>query len=407
MEQQRFIYLFERYKQGILTSEEQNEFFMAVENTNDAAVLQAIATMADASAGYPVFEEKSLTDAAFNRIINIDKTLAEEATDNKNKKPLVRLLINSRWWVAAASVLLILAVVAYLWSAKNAQPGKTVVNSNQQLSNDALAGHNGAVLTLGNGEQVMLDSLGNGVITKQGKTTVLNRNGQLVYDATAVKGDVLFNTMTTPKGRQYQLQLPDGSKVWLNAASSITYPTAFTGKERSVILTGEAYFEVAKDKSKPFRVNVNNQSQVEVLGTHFNINSYGDDGKIKTTLLEGSVKVISYEGKVVIKPGQQAQVSSAPQPGNKKGIAVNTNVDLEMVMAWKNGSFQFDRTPLSQVLNQLSRWYDVQVVYEHGVPDIRLSGEMKRDLRLAQVLKGFGKIGVNFRIEGKKLIVLL
>jgi ferric-dicitrate binding protein FerR (iron transport regulator) len=245
--------------------------------------------------------------------------------------------------------------------------------------------------------------MGNGVVTTQGKTTVSISNGKLVYNTGTDGNEVLYNTMTTPKGREYQLVLPDGTTVWLNAASSITYPTAFTGKNRNVAITGEAYFEVVKDQTKPFHVKMND-TEVEVLGTHFNINAYPDEASINTTLLEGSVRVIRKNNMAMLKPGQQAQVNTS-SPADAAGITVTSNADLDQVMAWKNGSFQFDGVPLSAAMRQLSRWYDVEVVYEKGVPDIKLGGEMKRDLNLSQVLKGLGKLGVNCKVEGKKLVV--
>jgi transmembrane sensor len=253
------------------------------------------------------------------------------------------------------------------------------------------------------------------------------KNGQLEYKPLTIDDSRLtndhsssFNTISTPRGRQFQLVLPDGSKVWLNAASSLRYPTVFAGNERRVEVTGEAYFEIEKNPNKPFRVTIlpssggaggGRKAEVEVLGTHFNINAYDDEDVIRTTLLEGKVRVVNRQSaigsqqSVTLKPGAQARIAISAQSHQSSPILVQT-VDTEQVMAWKNGFFQFNRTPLSEVLKQLARWYDVEIVYEQGVPDIRLGGEMKRDLTLAQVLKGLGKIGVNFRIEGKTLVVV-
>jgi ferric-dicitrate binding protein FerR (iron transport regulator) len=194
--------------------------------------------------------------------------------------------------------------------------------------------------------------------------------------------------MSTPRGGQYQLQLPDGSKVWLNAESSITYPITFTGNERKVTISGEVYFEVAKDKNKPFRVSAGDL-HVEVLGTHFNINAYADEGSAKTSLLEGSVKI----DREILQPGQ-AYV-------NGKVIAA----DVEHDVAWKNGVFNFNDQNLSQIMRQLARWYNLEIEYPQGVPKKEYGGEIGRNLTLAQVLKGLENSGVRFELKGRQLIV--
>jgi ferric-dicitrate binding protein FerR (iron transport regulator) len=193
--------------------------------------------------------------------------------------------------------------------------------------------------------------------------------------------------------------------VWLNAASGITYPTAFTGNNRKVTIRGEAYFEVAKNKAMPFIVDVDGKATVEVLGTHFNINAYADEQSINTTLLEGSVKVESAAGSrqpAMLKPGHQAQINQR----NPDKIQVISDTDVEMVMAWRNGSFRFNRAHLDEVLRQLSRWYDIDVSYQQGVPAILISGEIKRDLNLTQALMILDKMGVHSRIEGRKLMIM-
>ena len=222
---------------------------------------------------------------------------------HRDIRPL--LLFRRRWW-AAASIILVLGIGAYLWSARKKNAAPAVVAADTRVNTpDIPPGKDGAILTLADGSQVVLDSLGSGVIALQNGARAVIKNGELVYDLTrAGTGGVAYNTMTTPKGRQFILLLPDGTKVWLNAASSIRYPTVFSGRERKVELTGEAYFEVAKNVRLPFLVNVNDKATVEVLGTNFNVNAYEDEASINTTLLEGSVKVNG----TVIKPGQQVQV---------------------------------------------------------------------------------------------------
>jgi ferric-dicitrate binding protein FerR (iron transport regulator) len=196
--------------------------------------------------------------------------------------------------------------------------------------------------------------------------------------------------------------LPDGSKVWMNAASSIHYPAVFTGKERIVEVTGELYFEVARNEKMPFKVKVNDDTQIEVIGTHFNINSYSNETTIYTSLLEGSVKITHGNEKVILKPGQQGQV---PNDLVESSIKVVPDVDMDKVMAWKNGVFNFEDASLEEVMRQLERWYDIEVKYEKGVPPLEFVGKMGRDLKLSEVLRGLEVSEVHFTVEGKIVIV--
>jgi ferric-dicitrate binding protein FerR (iron transport regulator) len=255
-----------------------------------------------------------------------------------------------------------------------------------------------AVLTLADGSKINLDSMSNGTLAVQGKTNVVKQaDGLIAYEGAATK-TIGYNTLTVPKGsKPMKLLLVDGSRVWLNVASSITYPTAFTGKERRVSVSGEAYFEIAHDASKPFVVR-NGSMDVQVLGTHFNVNTFeDDDNNIKVTLLEGAVKINNGDSKAFLKPGQQALVS------NK--VKVVDDVDLDKVMAWKNGYFQFDKASLQSVLKQVSRWYDVEVIYQGKNRPREFIGEIERDLSLSEVLKILKINNVNFTIEEKKLII--
>jgi len=205
--------------------------------------------------------------------------------------------------------------------------------------------------------------------------------------------------------------LPDGTKVWLNAASSITYPTAFTGKERRVTMTGEIYLEVTKDRSKPFHVQFTHGSgrvyDVEVLGTHFNVNAYGDEPLASTTLLEGKVKIGGNGESVMLKPGEQAIVLASPLTTDHSPLTIHHSPDIDQIMAWKNGAFNFNDKKLVEVMRQLSRWYDVEVIYENSIPDKTFYGEMGRNLNLSQCLTILEKMQVHFRIEaGRKLVVM-
>lgn len=260
-------------------------------------------------------------------------------------------------------------------------------------------GKDGAILTLENGSQVLLDTVQNGVVALQGGATAIVKNGTLVYEKNN-ETEAVYNTMSTPKGRQYKMQLADGTMVWLNSASSIKYPVIFNKEERYVEVSGEVYFEVAKNKKQPFKVNVSNRMNVEVLGTHFNINAYDNEPDINATLLEGSVKVADKNNNVILKPGQQALLNNRPE------IIVRKAVDLDQIMAWKNGLFNFEGLSFEEAMNQLERWYNIQVVYEKNVPDIRFGGKLQRSLSLNDLLDILEKTGVKFKLEeGRKLLV--
>lgn len=205
--------------------------------------------------------------------------------------------------------------------------------------------------------------------------------------------------MSTPVGGIYQLILQDGSKVWLNSSSSIRYPTEFTDKERSVEISGEAYFEIVKNAAKPFIVKVNNLAEVKVLGTHFNVNAYTDEAEVKTTLLEGAVNISQGNKSSTLSPGQQAQIN---QSGFIKRV---DNVDLDEAVAWKNGNFLFNSATLPAVLRQAARWYDLEIVYEGKVPPDKFSGQIPRSVNLSSLLKWMQWSDVHFKLEEKKLII--
>jgi transmembrane sensor len=256
--------------------------------------------------------------------------------------------------------------------------------------------------------------MGNQLVADENGVAVVLENGRLAYNSKGADSlETQYNTMTTPNGRQFVVVLSDGTKVWLNSASSLRYPTVFTGNERKVQITGEAYFEVAKDAGKPFRVAVNGKAEIEVLGTHFNIKGYGNEEIIKTTLLEGAVKISmsanaaspnSKQNAVVLKPGQQAQLNQSI--GQQQNIKVSDDVDVSSVMAWKDGLFNFEGMHLKEVMKQLERWYDIEVVYEGAVSDIEFYGELSRNNSLDKILEAFKDAELKFRLEGRKLVVL-
>lgn len=316
-------------------------------------------------------------------------------------RPLVR-------WLAAASVLFVLAASSYWWAISFSPQEPTVADVRPVT---VMPGKNGAILTLADGSQLVLDSLGDGrVASQQGANAVL-KAGSLAYDQTGPgSNETEFNTMTTPKGRQFHVTLPDGTGVWLNAASSLRYPTAFAGKERVVILTGEAYFEVAKNEKMPFRVEVSNRATVEVLGTHFNVKAYTNEESIDATLLEGSVRVTAGEthdhgNAVRLKPGQQARI---PRTGDRADglLRVVAVADIDNVMAWKNGTFNFEGQSLVEVMRQLERWYDINVSYEGSPRGMKFFGKMDRNITLNELLTILSNNGLQYRLEGGKTLII-
>lgn len=300
--------------------------------------------------------------------------------------------------VAAAVALLLVGGAWYLWwpdkITKEPQPKPLAVL-------DIPAGKQGAVLTLDDGSQLVLDSITGGIVASQGGTNITLQNGLLEYDPNkTTTQQILYNTMSTPKARQFQLLLPDGSRAWLNAASSIRFPTRFTGNTREVSITGEVYFEIVKNDKAPFRVQIAGKALVDVLGTSFNVNAYEPDEQISTTLLEGSVKMSNNDQQAaVLKPGQQAVLGD-------RQIKLLNNVNTDQVMAWKNGVFNFDGITLESFMKEVGRWYDVDVVISKDAPNIEFQGEMSRDISLKDLMSSLEKFGVHYRVEGKKIIIL-
>jgi ferric-dicitrate binding protein FerR (iron transport regulator) len=330
----------------------------------------------------------------------------------RREEPLFAVVHKRRWkMVAAAAVLLILfsagAYRIFLYNSDKTEATQTIAANNQD-TDEILPGGNKATLSLADGSTIILDSVVDGTIGHQGNIKIEKlSNGQLAYSINGKRitenDEAFYNTISTPRGGQYKVTLADGSEVWLNAASSIRFPVAFTGIERKVEITGEAYFEVAPDKTRPFKV-VTMHSEVEVLGTHFNVNAYNDEASNKTTLLEGKVKVSilassQKQSTQYLIPGQQANI-------NKDGkIKLVQNADIEEAVAWKNGRFQFNSADLKSILRQLSRWYDVEIDYKGDV-DLHFTGQITRNENILNVLEKLKLTGaVNFTIEGRKIIV--
>lgn len=302
-------------------------------------------------------------------------------------------------WVAAAVAVLVIGIGSYYFSSHPGELGGAKLGYNK--GEHILPGGNKAVLTLSDGSQIELDDLANGEIAKEsGVKITKTADGRLLYTVREGLSHVkpAFNTITTPKGGQYQIALPDGTMVWLNAASSLKYPSSFTGKDRLVTLVGEGYFEVAKDKKRPFKVETT-QQEVEVLGTHFNINAYDDEEGVKTTLIEGSVKVKLPSNKsAMLKPGEQSLVST--------DIKISP-VDANSAIDWKQGLFWFNDESIYSIMRQFSRWYNIEVEYKGDVSNVRFGGQVSRMKNLSQVLRIMELTkSVQFRVEGNKIIVM-
>jgi len=327
---------------------------------------------------------------------SIKKNTANGPTPIKDiqRKPILR------WEIKAAAVIILLGV-GLLYHVSMNRPTQTTTVA---IQNDIAPGGNKAILTLSDGKKISLTDAGNGKIAESSGIRITKAaDGQLLYtilpeSGTSTKG---YNTIETPKGGQYQITLPDGSKVWLNAASSLTYPVSFASLgKRKVELTGEAYFEVAKDKSSPFLV-VTDNLEVEVLGTHFNVSNYKDDESAKTTLIEGSVKVLNplSDHSQLLTPGQQSIIQGAAQ--------TIRNVDTREAVAWKNGNFRFDDERLESIMRRISRWYDVEVVWQDAVvKNEHFAAVTTRFANVSQLLKRLEQTGdVKFEIEGRKITI--
>jgi len=357
---------------------------------------------------FAIDEASGLSESDFDQIgVEMWAGLPDEAKGNAGRGRTVTL------WpriAAAAAVLLVVGLGVFFYNYyTNTLRHPDAVQDLGLAGHDLNPGSNKAYLILSNGKRVSLTDAANGAIAKEaGVEITKTADGKVVYaprhpDPSELRSkygsgsrtgysDVL-NTIETPKGGQYQVRLPDGSKVWLNAASKLIYPVSFIGRgQREVTLSGEAYFEIAKDKSHPFHVKTLKQD-VEVLGTHFNINSYADEPNTRTTLLEGSVKV----NDAILKPGQQSVLAG----GKIKVVPA----DLEEAVAWKNGLFRFENADLPTVMRQIARWYDVDIVYPAQIPAGTFTGEVYRNMTASKVLDGIGFTGVKFKIEGKKIII--
>lgn len=393
MENEKLAILWEQYLSGRMSRAERTELRTLLEDANNQDLLEILLNQSMDNPDIPLQKDGKKE----KHIIQVLDAIRPSTTPTLNQ-PQIR---TRSWFRYAAAATLVLCAGAYFLFRPTGKDMKT--EQTTVAVHNIRPGGDRAMLTLADGSVILLDSAGNGSIALQGNTQIMKQaDGRIVYGSgNSTSAASMTNTMRTPIGGKYQLVLPDGTKVWLNAASSITFPVAFPQKERSVTISGEAYFEVAQDKSRPFSVTGGN-ANVQVLGTHFNVNAYQDEEKLKVTLLNGSVKVLNIQSKqaTILVPGQQAQLSAAQ-------ISSSGNIDMNKVMAWKNDLFNFEDVTLDEAMRQISRWYGVKVIYEQGIPKTQLWGKMSRNTSFERVLRNLKDIGVNYKLTDKKELIVL
>lgn len=385
MDQHRIGELSRKWITGTITPEEKAEFLEWYRQADDGQPLHLPEGFATDEVAHGMRMFKNI----------YEKTHAAEARKNTP-------FIKTAWFRYAAAALLVIAAGLYMFSLRsgrdNGSPVAAVVQKNADVKPPD--GVN-AVITLADGTNIILDSLSNGRLALKGNVQLTKMNdGQIVYQSSG--NEVSYNTLTNPRGSKViQVTLADGTRVWLNAESSIRYPTSFAGNERRVEVTGETYFEVARDEKKPFRVRKQNM-EVAVTGTHFNLNAYDEEEKMEVTLLEGSVKVSSDNNRSVsLTPGEQSQL------GRNGSLEKVKGVDVEGIMAWKNGKFDFGvKSDLGNIMRQIARWYNLEIEYRGNI-NKHFGGSISRDVNLSQVLKVLEATGdVKFQVTGKRVTVM-
>lgn len=377
MEKQDFLKLLDRYLEGNVSAEERQllykyyNSFQETDNWNEALM------------GDERLIENDNLETLTNRITAL-------------KTPIKRI-ITWRKLAVAASIIVVVSIGGY-FAFFNNETEKAPV---QAVSTKDVAAPttNRAMITLANGEKIFLDNTNNGMLGTEGTVKIVKlENGNIIYERQHNTTEVSYNTIVNPKGSRVQtLVLTDGTQVWLNAGSSLRYPTAFIGSERKVELTGEGYFAVVHNEKMPFKVLANGV-EIEDLGTEFNVNSYDDEPEIKVTLVNGLLQVKKQGSEKRIIPGQQLKITDV--------IKLVQNVNLDNELAWKNGFFAFREADIKAVMRQLARWYDIEINYEGTIYQETFSGSIGKDLSLKDVLDGLTRMKLKFRIEGNKVTIL-
>ncbi len=380
MTREEYNALYEKYLSGNCTSEERE----AIENYQDSIDLDSHHWIKE-----QMGEEELVKEAIHFELLN--------SIARQKRRQIIRI-----WYAAAAVILLVLSSGLYF---NNLKTKTTVIAKTEspRFKNDVLPGDNRAILTLDDGSQINLDDAQNGVLASENNTDIRKTgSGQLEYSASnKLIETVKYNTLSTPMGGQYQLSLPDGSRVWLNSGSSIRFPTAFIGKERIIELKGEAFFDIRENKKMPFIVKTNMSMDIRVLGTQFNVMAYDDEKSINTTLLEGSVQLLKESGTAFLEPGQAAILNKGT------GKIKVAPADIEEAVAWKNGYFIFSNENIESIMRKVSRWYNVEVDYQGNLSNKDFVGTISRDKNISEILKMLELTGaIHFRIEGRRITVM-
>jgi transmembrane sensor len=381
MTKEEYLLLFEKYLSGNASAEDEELLLSHHDDFN----------IQDFHNNDEINNQLLIKQRIFDRIEN---------TRNTN----IKRVFPRYWWAVAASVSILLATGLFILK-NTGKPNTTVAYLPYKVS-PIIPGGNKATLTLANGSTIDLTKAANGIIARNGKVAITKKqNGQLVYaknsEADVINSTIAYNTISTPRGGQYQVVLPDGTQVWLNAASSLKYPVQFKGDERHVILNGEAYFEVAKNRNMPFTIAANSIN-IKVLGTHFNVMAYTDETFVKTTLLEGSVLLNNSTNNAQLVPGQQANVE------NSGGRFSVNYINTDDAVSWKNGYFAFRRENMISIMKKVARWYDVDVIYQDDVSRVSFGGSISRSKNIEELLSKIELTGsVHFKIEGRRVTVKL
>lgn len=377
------------------------ELLKFLDEADPEHILSAIDVMPEHYKSGPIFNEIQ-SKAVFSRILS-DQRMVKNNIISPKKPTTILKLSRESWFRYAAVLFVIISLGIFIFNQQNTHE-KTISRASLKLTNQAIDSTK-ATLTIAGKDVVLLNDTKGGVMTISGNTAVnRTKDGKLAYSTLGNENErrnsIVYNTLSVPRGGEYQIVLQDGTKVWLNSASSLSFPSEFSGNERKVTLTGEAYFEVAKNKKMPFRVNANGTS-VQVLGTHFNISAYKDDEIVKTTLLEGSVSVANKDKQVILKPNQQAI------GGISNGSIIVKEANTEEVMAWKNGYFVFEDVDIRTIMKDLVRWYNIEVSYSGKTTSLKFGGTFSRSKDITELLNYLETLGdVHFKKEGRRVIVM-
>ncbi len=401
---------------GEISGEDKDRFYdMVLDEGSEEEFINVIKELGEERSGmYAGYEFRPVEwESIKQRILKAGSPLELEPVISNSEKAVLlnertlpdtvlkKMPVRSLNWAAAAAIFVGVSIGTYFLIRLKTNSQTVVTNI---AKTDIAPGGNRATLTLGNGATMILDSEAVGALAQQGNTKIsITDSGRLTYSVennkSSVKPAIIEeNVLTTPRGGQYELDLIDGTRVWLNSASSIIYPAAFSGKQRFVIVTGEVYFEVVHNPKMPFAVKTANNVIID-LGTSFNINAYKEEGGITTTVLQGSLKIFVGSKTNLLFPGQQ-EISSF----EGESVTIKNNADIDKVMAWRNGKISSD-VSVRQLMTEISRWYDVDIEYSGSVPDKQFHGSLRRDMPLSTVLKALRAYGIESKLEGKKIII--